>query len=108
MRYNEIGINVDSIDKLILDIYSYAEKINKTLNEISNIVDDTKTFYQCENGTNYRRKFDDFKTNFVIVDGNLKGYAEDLIKLKNRYNKIDENITNAIKNATINMQSKNY
>lgn len=108
MRYNEIGINVDSIDKLILDIYSYAEKINKTLNEIASIVDDTKAFYQGENATNYRRKFDDFKTNFPIIDGNLKGYADDLIKLKNRYKNIDVNLTNTIKNATTNMQNRNY
>lgn len=108
MRYNEIGINIDSIDKLILDIYNYAERINKTLNQVSDVVDQTKNFYDCETATNYRNKFNDFKTNFSIMNENLKSYAEDLIKLKNRYQNVDSNITEVIKKAITNMQNKNY
>lgn len=106
MRYTEIGINVDTIDKLILDIYNYAEKINKTLNQISEVVDQTKTFYECDTANNYRNKFNSFRTNFVVIDKNLKSYAEDLIKLKNKYQRIDDNLTESIKRATFNMQNE--
>ena len=79
MRYNEIGINIDSIDKLILDIYNYAERVNKTLNQITDVVDQTKNFYDCEAAQNYRNKFNSFKTNFNVINKNLNSYAEDLI-----------------------------
>lgn len=106
MRYNEIGINIDSIDKLILDIYNYVERINKTLNQITDVVEQTKFFYDCESAKKYRAKFNDFSTNFEIINKNLKGYAEDMIKLKNRYQKVDENLTDTVKKAIINMQNR--
>ena len=66
MRYNEVGINLDSIDKLILDIYNYAERVNKTLNQISDVVDQTKNFYACESADNYRNKFNSFGLNLKL------------------------------------------
>lgn len=108
MRYNEIGINIDSIDKLILDIYNYAERVNKTLNQIMDVVDQTKNFYDCEAAQNYRNKFNSFKTNFNVINKNLNSYAEDLIKLKNKYQNVDSNITDTIKKAIMNMQNRNY
>lgn len=106
MRYNEVGINIDSVDKLILDIYNYAERINKTLNQISNVVDQTKSFYACDAADNYRNKFNSFRTNFNVVNKNVISYAEDLIKLKNKYQNIDDNMTQTIKRAISRVDSK--
>ena len=106
MRYNEIGINIDSVDKLILDIYNYAEKINKTLNQISEVVDETKNFYDCEVADNYRNKFNHFKANFNIINKNIISYSDDLIKLKNRYQTVNNDIGQTIKKATIDMEGK--
>lgn len=106
MRYNKIGVNIDSIDKLILDIYNYAEKINKTLNQISTVVEQTKSFYDCDVADDYRNKFNNFKTNFKIINKNVQGYAEDLIKLKNKYRDIDMNITNDVLNAIRKIQNQ--
>lgn len=105
MRYNEVGINIDSVDKLILDIYNYAERINKTLNQISNVVDQTRNFYVCDAANNYRNRFNSFRTNFNVVNKNVISYAEDLIKLKNRYQNIDDNMTQSIKKAISNVDS---
>ena len=107
MRYNEVGINLDSVDKLILDIYTYAEKVNKTLNHISDVVDQTKNFYACEAADNYRNKFNSFKTNFKVVNKNLISYAEDLIKLKNRYQNMSDDMTQTIKKAIANIEAPN-
>ena len=71
MRYNEVGINLDSIDKLILDIYNYAERVNKTLNQISDVVDQTKNFYACESADNYRNKFNSPKVNWLNLSVGL-------------------------------------
>lgn len=106
MRYNEVGINIDSVDKLILDIYNYAERINKTLNQISNVVDQTRNFYVCDAANNYRNRFNSFRTNFNVVNKNVISYAEDLIKLKNRYQNIDDNMTQTIKRAISRVDSK--
>jgi len=106
MRYNKIGINIDNIDKLILDIYDYAEKINKTLNQISSVVDQTKLFYKCDVAADYRNKFLNFKTNFNVINKNVKSYADDLIKLKNKYKLVDENVTKSVLRATKKMQNQ--
>jgi len=107
VRYNEVGINLDSIDKLILDIYNYAERVNKTLNQISDVVDQTKNFYACESADNYRNKFNSFRTNFKVVNKNLISYAEDLIKLKNRYQNMSDEMTQTIKKAIANIEVPN-
>lgn len=107
MRYNEVGVNLDSVDKLILDIYNYAERVNKTLNQISDVVDQTKNFYACEVADNYRNKFNSFRTNFKVVNKNLVSYAEDLIKLKNRYQNISDDMTQSIKRAIANIEVSN-
>lgn len=99
MRYNKIGIDVDSIDKLILDIYNYNDKISKTLNQISEVVDQTKSFYVSSAATDFRNKFNSFSANFPIISKNLISYADDLIKLKNRYQIIDDDLTNKVKAA---------
>lgn len=107
MRYNEVGINLDSVDKLILDIYNYAERVNKTLNQISDVVDQTKTFYVCDAADNYRNKFNSFRTNFNVVNKNLVSYAEDLIKLKNRYQNMSDEITQTINKAIAKIEVPN-
>ena len=106
MRYNEVGINIDSIDKLILDIYNYAERINKTLNQITDVVEQTRIFYDCASAKKYREKFNNFSANFNVINTNLKSYAEDMIKLKNKYQRVDENLTDTVKRAIINMQNR--
>lgn len=104
MRYNEIGINEDTINKLILDIYDYAEKISQTLDQVTNEVTLTKSFYKSSAASAYRNDFNNFKTNFSIINKNIISYAEDLTKLKNRYKRIDQNMSATIKKTTNNIE----
>ena len=104
---NNRGINEDAVNKLILDIYNYEEKINKTLDQISTVVENTKEFYQCESANEYRNKFNMFSANFNIINKNLLSYADDMIKLKNRYKVIDSNVANIATKAAVNMESTN-
>lgn len=105
MRYNEVGINLDSVNKLILDIYNYTERINKTLNQISDVVEQTQTFYKGVEADNYRNKFKNFEMNFKVVNKNMISYAEDLIKLKNRYQNMSDEMTQKINKATGKIES---
>ena len=81
------------------------KRVNKTLNQITDVVEQTNNFYNCESAQKYRNKFNDFKTNFSIINTNLKSYAEDLIKLKNKYQNVDSNVTETIRKAIVNMQN---
>lgn len=103
MRYNTIGVNLDTVDKLILDIYNYAERASKTLEQISSVVESTKTFYLSEDANNFRAKFSNFETNFKTVNKNLISYAEDLTKLKNKYQDISYEMTQTVNNAIAKM-----
>lgn len=104
MRYNKIGIDVDSIDKLVLDIYNYADKISKTLNQISEVVDRTKSFYVSSASNDFRNKFNSFSANFPTINKNIVSYADDLIKLKNRYQTIDEDLTQTVRKAMLKIE----
>jgi len=86
---------------------SKIERVNKTLNQISDVVDQTKTFYNCEDADNYRNKFNSFRTNFKVVNQNLISYAEDLIKLKNRYQNMSDEMTQTINKAIANIEVPN-
>lgn len=106
MRYTNIGINVDSVDKLILDIYNYAEKINKTLNQISDIMDQTRNNCLLDEINILVNKFESFKANFPVVNKNLISYANDLIILKNKYQNIDMDLTQKVKMAITKVDNK--
>lgn len=106
MRYTNIGINVDSVDKLILDIYNYAEKINKTLNQISDIMDQTRNNCMLDEINVLVNKFESFKANFPVVNKNLISYANDLIILKNKYQNIDMDLTQKVKMAITKVDNK--
>lgn len=103
---NNMGINGATIDKLALDIYNYAERINKTLNEIANVVDQTRNIYSCVAANNYRNRFNNIRVNFNVVNKNIQSYAEDIIKLKSKYSDIGSNSTQIIRKATIKMEDK--
>lgn len=97
MRYTNLGVNIDGIDKLILDIYNYAEKINNTLTQISNVVEDTKNNYNSNNSIEFINKFKNLEDCFSVVNANIISYADDLIKLKNKYQILDEDLTQKVK-----------
>ena len=94
---NIVGINDSNIDKMILNIYDYAEKIAKTLDQISVIVDDTKNFYKSEEADLFRREFNAFSENFETIRKNLSAYATDLLAVKIRYKNMDLNSVNILK-----------
>ena len=92
-----IGLNEEGIKKVIMDIYDYCEKINKTLNQISDVVEDTKNFYCCDTADEYRKKFTEFSSNFPTIVNSLKSYADDLNKLKSNVSLIDSNMAFSVK-----------
>lgn len=96
---NMIGINEQKLDRLILDIYDYCDKINNTLNQITEVVEETGNFYKGELASTYRKKYRVFRSNFSVMRKNFVSYATDLTKIKNRMNTIDDKMTVSMKKA---------
>lgn len=90
------GINEGRLDKLALDLLGYIEKINNTLNQISEVVEDTKNYFDSSIANSYRNKYDLFKTNYNVVKKNLSSYSSDLTKVKFKYKGMATNLQTTI------------
>ncbi len=90
---NSKGVNEEKLDKLVIEIYDYADKIKLILNEVDDLVASTNNFFICDSGTDFRNKFNTLKTNFSIVNGNIISYAEDLVNAKISFQKIDSDMS---------------
>ncbi len=90
---NSKGINEEKLDKLVIEIYDYADKIKLLLNEVDDLATSTNNFFICDSGTDFRNKFNSLKTNFSIVNGSIISYAEDLVNAKINFQKIDSDLS---------------
>lgn len=79
------GISETGIDKLMMDIIDYAEKMNQILNNISNLVEDTKEFYDCDSGEKFRNRYGELQQSFSTVNKNILSYNTDLLNVKLDY-----------------------
>ncbi len=98
------GISVDGMDKLMTDILDYADKCNKTLNQISDLVEDTSTYFICESGDKFRDQFSMLKVGNATINKNILSYNEDLMNVKRDYQNRSEQgteILNAGENDVI-------
>lgn len=89
---NVFGINEPKLEQLVLEISEVAERVNKKFIELSDLVNSTSLFYDCESGSNFRNSFDKLKANFPIVNKNILCYSFDLVKVKSRLYNIDTTV----------------
>ena len=88
------GINEEGLDKLILDIYNYAENLHKVFNDIENIIDELDDFYQDDTCITMKNKFNDFKKNLDIAYNKLIKSATYLSNIKMYYQDLNIDIGN--------------
>ena len=88
------GINAIKMDQLIIDINDYNEKIKKTLNDINDLVDKTKTYYSSKESTAF------FEMH------NIKSYADDMVRLKGKYSKVEADMVDNIKLESIDIEKE--
>lgn len=79
-----VGVNEDKIDKLVLDLYDYIERINNVLNNIENEMDKTVSCFDCSAGRELYSRFNEQKSIFPIIRENFMKDAELLIKIKSK------------------------
>lgn len=95
---NTRGVNEDALNKLIVDIIDYKDKIVEILNQISDLIDDTQNYYKCDAATDFRTKFDLYKSNFLVASENIKSYTDELMAAKKDFDLINEDFTRQFKN----------
>lgn len=93
MKINEIdllsGISEVGIDRLISDIYDYAESCNNIIGQIDDKVQSTKEFFKCNTADLFRQKFRKLFDERSILNYNILSYSRDLAKVKAHYKRRD-------------------
>ena len=104
MNRDAVGINEDKINSLVLDIYDYIEKINAILSNIDNEMEKTSTCFKFKTGDSLRKKYSDLRANYSIINKNLMGYTEKLIKVKSKTNEFSKDLKTQIVSEANNIQ----
>ena len=81
----DISINVNEINKLILDIVDSSNEIKSIFNKIDDLIYETKSYYDCASGNLLRNKYSQFRYNYDILISNILSHKEELINLKKKY-----------------------
>lgn len=81
----EIALNEEGINSLIYDINGYTTRIRKVLYAIENVINSTKTNFDCEAATKLRKNFMHFKEGFPTIYNNLISYKKDMFKVKAKF-----------------------
>ncbi len=79
------GISTEGIDKLMSDILEYADKSNRILNQISDLVSETANYFSCESGDKFRDQFSMLSMGNATINKNILSYDEDLMSVKQNY-----------------------
>jgi len=93
------GINEEGIKKLVLNIYDYSEQISTILNSIDDLVTDVKEHFQIESSNVFYNKFTEVKNNFGNVRDNILSYADEMLKVSNNFQSIDQDLHNIMMKA---------
>lgn len=88
------GYNFDTMDNLILDIYTKMERIKKNLDQMSTIVENCNACFNSVNMDLYNKKYDNFKINYKTFVDNINYYADNFLFVKKKNNEnLSQNLT---------------
>ena len=97
MNNNVVAINVEEINKLMLEITDISSNINIIFNKINELVEETKSYYVCSTASVMRNKYAMFNDNFKTIVNNIMSYNKDLAMLKKKYDQGMDNLSIQIK-----------
>ncbi len=84
-KEQNIAINVNEINRLMLDIIDCANNVRVIFNKITDLVSETKSYYDCVSATTLRNKYSQFSDNYNRIVSSIKSYNTDLSNLKKKY-----------------------
>ena len=87
------GVNIGGISNLCISINFYASKIKKELDEISDLVDDSKYYFDGDTKDDFFKKFNDIISEKKIIKDNISSYIDDYNAVVNKFKLFDNSIT---------------
>ena len=102
---SRIGINENSFNQLILDVFDYAEKIKCQLNAIDNTMNRAINGFNGDIKVVFAEKYNSLRPNFEKVNDIIVSYTDELNTVKKNANNlqdllVDTTITHKTKVAT--------
>lgn len=92
-----VGIDKQKLKKIILNIYEYRDKINTIFNDAEYLIDETKQYYDSDDGDYFRNEFSKLCSNKAVVLSNIKSYCEDLERVIHNFEKNEDSIVTDFK-----------
>lgn len=106
MRNQEnVAINVNEINKLMLEIIDCSNNVKVIFNKITDLVSETKSYYNCSSADLLRNKYSQFSDNYNIIIKNIMSYNKDLSNLKKKYAINMEDLSYQIKRDASNLNA---
>ena len=96
---NLLGINEDGISKIVLEIYDYSERINSILNSIEDNMDEANSSLMINDQKILNNKISLMKDNFLNFKNNILSYSDEMLRVKQGYRQIDENVSSGTTKA---------
>lgn len=103
-----ISINEDGLNKLILEVNDYNEKINSIINQIDDLIISSKDKFICEEADELFQKFSELDASKKNLTINLENYSNDLLKVKRKFKEISDLMTEEVKRHTERVENTNY
>lgn len=100
-----ISINEESMDRLVLNLCDYSERINNILNQINDLMNYSSNYFKGQQSNEIIKKYNNLQTSIVNIKYNISSYSSDLIKVKNKFRNTASNISRDVRRQTSNIQS---
>lgn len=101
------GINEGKLNLLVAEVNEIAESINRKFNEIERLTSDTKNYFNCSSADEFRKKFDQIREAFPVVNQNILNISYDLVNAKNRVKNVNNNVILSVNAEVRNMGIRN-
>ena len=81
------------------DILDYANRMNKNLNTITDLVYDTKNYFQCSSGDTFREQYDMMRVGIPNINKSILSYNADLMNVKQNYLRRQDGVVEILDNG---------
>lgn len=94
------GISIKGTEKLMLDIIDYADRCNKISNQITDLVNESSEYFNCESATMFREYYNQVANEITTLNKNILSYNTDLLNVKKNYEKRNLDSSNLMSEFT--------
>lgn len=105
-REKDSGVSLDRIDKLMTDIYDYADKSNRILKDIESLANETQDYFVSDEANLFRNKISELLHESTTINKNILSYNTDMMKVKERYISINDGGLKIMKEATNSVEQR--